>query len=53
MTIGRRHWWLAEDTDVEILSIIDDHSRLAITTNARATFTAVDIVGAFGQDCGV
>ena len=41
------HWQLAESTDVEILNIIDDHSRLAITSSARTTFKAADIVEVF------
>ena len=29
------HWHLADGTSVEILNIIDDHSRLAIASHAR------------------
>jgi transposase InsO family protein len=38
------HWPLADGTDVEILDIIDDHSRLLIGSIARPVFTAADIV---------
>ena len=38
------HWHLADDTDVEILNIIDDHSRLALASRARATVTGHDVV---------
>jgi transposase InsO family protein len=41
------HWPLADGTDVEIFNILDDHSRLAITSTARTTFKAADIVEAF------
>jgi transposase InsO family protein len=43
------HWPLASGTDVEILNIIDDHSRLAIGSTTRATFKAADIVEAFDR----
>ena len=38
------HWQLADDTDVEILDIIDDHSRLLVGTTARTVFTAGHVV---------
>jgi transposase InsO family protein len=41
------HWALADGTDVEILNIIDDHSRLLIGSDARATFKAGDVVACF------
>ena len=37
------HWHLADDTGVEILDIIDDHSRLAIASVARPTMTGPDV----------
>jgi transposase InsO family protein len=44
------HWRLADDTphgtSVEILNIIDDHSRLAIACTARPIFTAMAV-----RDC--
>jgi transposase InsO family protein len=41
------HWALDDGTEVEILNIIDDHSRLCIGSDARATFKADDVVECF------
>jgi transposase InsO family protein len=41
------HWPLADGTKIEILNILDDHSRLAIASVARATFKAADVVAVF------
>ena len=41
------HWRLANDVGVEILNIIDDHSRLAVGSDARAVFKAADVVTSF------
>jgi transposase InsO family protein len=38
------HWPLADGREVEILNIIDDHSRLFIAATARRVFTAGDVV---------
>jgi transposase InsO family protein len=38
------HWRLADHTEVEILNLIDDHSRLAIASCARAVTTGPDVV---------
>ena len=38
------HWALANGREVEILNILDDHSRLLIGSTARAVFKAVDVV---------
>ena len=38
------HWHLADHTDVEILNIIDDHSRLAIASHVRPVTTGPDVV---------
>ena len=38
------HWRLANGRDVEILDIIDDHSRLLVGASARVVFKAADIV---------
>jgi transposase InsO family protein len=43
------HWTLDDGTEVEILNIIDDHSRLCIGSDARATFKADDVVDCFHQ----
>ena len=41
------HWQLADGTDVEILNIIDDHSRLAVGSATRRTTLAPDVVATF------
>ena len=41
------HWQLADRRDVEILDIIDDHSRLAIASHTRARFNAAAVVDVF------
>jgi transposase InsO family protein len=41
------HWPLANGTDVEILNIIDDHSRLLIASVAQTVFKAPDVVTIF------
>src|SRR3954462_7769671 len=38
------HWRLADHTEVEILDVIDDHSRLAIASIARPVTTGPDVV---------
>src|SRR5690349_14653260 len=38
------HWRLANGRDVEILNIVDDHSRLLLSSTARSVFKAADIV---------
>ena len=38
------HWQLADGREVEILDIIDDHSRLLVGATARLVFKAGDIV---------
>jgi transposase InsO family protein len=37
------HWRLANHTEVEILEVIDDHSRLAIASIARPVTTGTDV----------
>jgi hypothetical protein len=44
---GHHHWQLADGTPVEILNIIDDHSRLLTAASARPTFKAADVVTVF------
>ncbi len=41
------HWALADGTDVEILNVIDDHSRLAVASRAFVTTKAADVVETF------
>jgi transposase InsO family protein len=38
------HWPLVDGTDVEILDVVDDHSRLCVASTARTVFKAVDVV---------
>ena len=37
------HYRLADDTDVEILNVLDDHSRLCLASHTRRGFTAGDV----------
>jgi transposase InsO family protein len=37
------HWALADDTSVEILNIIDDHSRLCVDSHTQRTFKGPDV----------
>src|ERR1700732_1797973 len=41
------HWALADGTDVEILNVIDDHSRLLVASRAFVTAKAADVVATF------
>jgi transposase InsO family protein len=41
------HWQLADGTGVEILNILDDHSRLNLLSKARPTTTGADVVAGF------
>ena len=41
------HWQLADGTGVEIHNLLDDHSRYALRTKARATTTGPDVVADF------
>jgi transposase InsO family protein len=41
------HWTLGDGTDVEILNVIDDHSRLAIASDVRRVFKAADVLASF------
>jgi transposase InsO family protein len=43
------HVQLADGTDVEILNVIDDHSRLCVASHARRVFKAADVVCTFEQ----
>jgi transposase InsO family protein len=43
------HWHLDDGTTVEILNMIDDHSRLCIASAARPIFKAVDVVACFHE----
>lgn len=41
------HWTLADGTDIEILNVIDDHSRLLVASRAFLTAKAADVVETF------
>lgn len=41
------HWALADGTDVDILNVIDDHSRLLVASRAFKTAKAADVVETF------
>lgn len=41
------HWALADGTGVEIHNILDDHSRLALTSKARPATTGPDVLADF------
>jgi len=41
------HWQLADDTGVEILNYLDDHSRLALACDAFCTVKGLDVVNTF------
>jgi transposase InsO family protein len=41
------HWQLADGTEVEILNVLDDHSRLLVASQAFATTKAADVVATF------
>lgn len=41
------HWSLADGSDVEILNVIDDHSRVAVASEAFRTVKATDVVRVF------
>jgi transposase InsO family protein len=41
------HWCLRDGTDVEILNIVDDHSRLCVASVARPVFKATDVDACF------
>lgn len=43
------HWELAGGVEVEILDILDDHSRLAVGSEARSVFKAADVVTGFSR----
>jgi transposase InsO family protein len=47
------HWRLADATDVEILNLIDDHSRLFLASQAFKTVRAHDVVEIFHKATGL
>jgi transposase InsO family protein len=47
------HWSLADGTDVEILNIVDDHSRLCLDSHPLRTFKGQDVDRRFGETAAV
>jgi hypothetical protein len=45
------HWELADGTEIEILNVIDDHSRLCVASHARAVTKGADVVASFHEAC--
>jgi transposase InsO family protein len=43
------HWQLADRTDVEILNIVDDHSRLCLGSDTLPVFKARDVNNSFSK----
>jgi transposase InsO family protein len=43
------HWKLAGGREVEILNVLDDHSRFLVAAHARMTTKAADVVASFHQ----
>jgi transposase InsO family protein len=43
------HWQLADGTPVEILNILDDHSRLSLASLPRRTITGPDVLHGFQE----
>jgi transposase InsO family protein len=41
------HWQLADGTEISILNIVDDHSRLCLGSHARRNTTGLDVVTSF------
>jgi hypothetical protein len=41
------HWRLRDGTDVEILNVLDDHSRFLVGSRVERVFKAADVVGVF------
>src|ERR1700758_2772041 len=46
------HWTLPDGADVEILNIVDDHSRLCVGSDALPVFKARDVNDSFGKAVG-
>lgn len=43
------HWKIAGDAEVEILNVIDDHSRFLVASDARSVTKAADVVETFHE----
>jgi transposase InsO family protein len=49
---GTTHWALADGTDVEVLNMLDDHSRLLVASRAFRTTKGTDVVATFQAAAG-
>ena len=47
------HWRLADDTEVEIINFLDDHSRLALASSVHRTTTAPIALRVFNQAAAI
>jgi transposase InsO family protein len=48
------HWRLADGTDISILNILDDHSRLCLASHARRVMLVVtEMIAHLGLQCGL
>ena len=45
------HWWLADDTHVEILNWLDDHARYALSVTAHRRVTGPIVLSTFRKAC--
>jgi transposase InsO family protein len=45
------HWWLADDTHVEILNWLDDHARYALSVTAHRRVTGPIVLAEFRKAC--
>jgi transposase InsO family protein len=45
------HWMLTDGTDVEVLNVIDDHSRVAMASDVFTSVKAADVVRVFFAAC--
>ena len=49
LAAGITHWALADDSEVEILDLLDVHSRLCVASDAGRVFKAGDVDDCFGH----
>jgi transposase InsO family protein len=43
------HWVLSRGAEIEILNVLDDHSRLLVCSQARTIYKAADVVASFHE----
>jgi hypothetical protein len=43
------HWALADDSEMKLLDLLDDHSRLCVASHARGVFKAANVDDCFGD----